>query len=100
LAARARAEFAAWQDGKIDLDRYLPASRGQFGPTTVTDISTQVLKPLGTLTSFTQIRRTTYHGMSLYVFRAVCANGAVDQMISWDDAGRIVFVLFRRPQTT
>jgi hypothetical protein len=98
LAAKARAEFNAWQSGKIDLDRYLPAVRGRFGAATVTDISAHVLAPLGSLTSFTQIRRTTYEGMSLYVFRAVCANGAVEQMMSWDDAGRILFIFFRRPQ--
>jgi hypothetical protein len=98
LAAKARAEFDAWQRGKIDLNRYFPAARAQLSNATVTDISTQVLKPLGALSSFTQLRKTTYHGMSLYVFRAVCANGAVDQMISWDDTGHILFILFRRPQ--
>ncbi|HTJ26420.1 MAG TPA: hypothetical protein VMA36_09650 [Candidatus Limnocylindria bacterium] len=97
LAAKARVEFDAWQHGKVDLNRYLPAVRRQFDAMTVTDVSTHVLAPLGSLTSFTQIRRTTFQGMSLYVFRAVCANGAVDQMISWDDAGRVIFILFRRP---
>jgi hypothetical protein len=98
ISAAARAEFEAWQAGKIDLDHYIPEARARFTDTTVKQISSQYLQPLGALTTFTYVRQMVVSGQTLYVFRATCANGSAEELLSWDSAGKIQFIYFRPPQ--
>lgn len=98
ISAAARAEFEAWQAGKIDLDHYFAEARVRFTDTTVKQIASQYLQPLGAVTAFTYVRQMVVSGQTLYVFRATCANGSVDELISWDSAGKIQFIYFRPPQ--
>jgi hypothetical protein len=99
LAAKARAEFVAWQSAKIDSTRYIPEAKTQFTPTFVNDISSKYLKPLGTLQSITQIQKTTAQAAQIYVYRVVCDKGTMNMAISWNDAGLVQFIRFVPPQS-
>ena len=95
--AKARAEFEAWQNAKIDLSRYIPEAATQFTGAAVKSISDTYLKPLGAVKTFTQIRVVTTPAAVIYVYHSVCANGAMDQAISWNDAGKVQFIRFVPP---
>jgi hypothetical protein len=94
LLPKARAEFDAWQSGKIDLSRYVAEAAAIFTPDFVTKLSDQYLKPLGAVKSFTQLRSETVQGATLYFYRAVCDKGSIDQAISWNDAGKVQYIRF------
>jgi hypothetical protein len=98
ISAAARAEFEAWQTGKIDLNHYIPEARARFTDSTVKQISSQYLQPLGAVTAFTYVRQMVVTGQTLFVFRATCANGSADELISWDSAGKVQFIYFRPAQ--
>jgi hypothetical protein len=94
-AEAARVEFISWQDRRITYSHYISEAREAFPPLTVATISLQRLKPLGMLKSFTQVAGGPSHGV--YQFRAVCENGTIDMVISWNDSGKIQFIAFRTP---
>ena len=94
LLAKARGEFDAWQSGKIDLSRYIPEAAAQFTPDLVSQLSTQFLKPLGAVKTFTQLRVVTVQGAVVHVYRVVAEKGSIDEAISWDDAGKIQFIRY------
>ena len=96
-AVKARVEFEAWQSGKIDLSHYVPEAAAQFPDAVVTSISDHGLKQLGAVKSITQIRVVTTPVATIYVYHVVCANGAIDQAISWDAAGKIQYIQFVPP---
>jgi hypothetical protein len=98
LVGAARAEFEAWQSGKIDLSRYIPEARAQFTDSAVNQISSKYLRPLGPVKTFTFVHQMVVGGMVVYVFRAACANGTLDELISWNSAGKVQFIFFRPPQ--
>jgi hypothetical protein len=95
---KARAEFEAWQSGKIDLSHYIPEAVKQFTDAVVKQISKQSLRPLGAIKTFTQIRVVTTPVAQIFVYHAMCANGAMDEAISWDAAGKIQYIQFVQPQ--
>jgi hypothetical protein len=94
MLPKARGEFDAWQSGKIDLSRYIPDAAAQFTPDLVTQLSTQFLKPLGAVQTFTQLRVVTTQGAVIHVYRVVAERGSIDEAISWNDAGKIQFIRF------
>jgi hypothetical protein len=96
VVSAARAEFEAWQSGKIDASRYSAYARTQFTDATVAQVS-QGLQTLGPIKTFTFVRQLTIQGMKVDVFRAACANGSFDELIAWDSAGKIPFIYFRQP---
>lgn len=109
LAARARAEFLAWQSGTIDLSRYssdahaqfIPdaaAGRAQFSAAFVAARHAR-LQSLGTLVSFTQLRKTTTQGAQIYVYRAIGDKGLEDMAISWNEDGLVQYIAFLPPKT-
>jgi len=98
VVSAARAEFEAWQAGKIDLNRYIPEARAQFTDSAVGQISSQYLRPLGAVKTFSFVRQLAVQGMTVYEFRAACANGSIDELISWNSAGKVQFIFFRPPQ--
>lgn len=97
-AAKARAEFEAWQNAKIDLSHYIPEAAAQFTDAFVKSLSDQALKPLGAVKTITQIRVVTTPVATIYVYHVVCANGAIDQALSWNAAGKIQYLQFVPPQ--
>jgi hypothetical protein len=97
--AKARAEFEAWQNAKIDLSHYIPEAAAQFTDAVVKSLSDQALKPLGAVKTFTQVRIVTTPVATIYVYHVVAANGAIDQAISWDAAGKIQYIQFVPPQS-
>ena len=96
---KARVEFEAWQNGKIDLSHYIPEAVTQFTDAVVKSISDQSLKPLGAVKSVALLRTATVPGAVIYVYHVVCANGAVDESLSWNAAGKIQFIQFDPPKT-
>jgi hypothetical protein len=97
MSASARVEFEAWQNGKIDLSHYIPEAKAQFTDTAVAQISAQYIHPLGAIKSFTYVRNMIVQGTTVYIYRAVCANGALDELISWTADGKVQFIFFRPP---
>jgi hypothetical protein len=95
--AKARAEFEAWQNGKVDLARYIPEARAQFTDAAVKSVSDQ-LKALGAVKTLTLTRTVTSSAAVVYVYHVVCAAGAMDQGISWDAGGKIQYIQFVPPQ--
>ena len=91
----ARVEFLAWQDHHLDYSRYVPSAREQLNAFTVAKISLQTLKPLGKLQTIVQTGETPYNGMIVHVYRVTCEKGAIDELISWDETGKISFFYFR-----
>jgi hypothetical protein len=98
-AAKARIEFEAWQNAKIDLSHYIPEAAAQFTDAVVKSLSDQALKPLGAVKTITQTRVVTTPVATIYVYHVVCANGAIDQAISWNSAGKIQYIQFVPPQS-
>lgn len=98
LTAKARAEFVAWQSGKIDQSRYIPEAKARFTPEFVADVAAKYLKPIGTLSAFTQIQKTTYQGSDIYVYRAAGDKSTINMVVSWNPSGLIQFIRFVPPQ--
>jgi len=97
--AKARAEFDAWQNAKIDLSHYIPEAAPQFTDAVVKSISDQYLKPLGAVKTFTLGSTVIAPAAMIFVYHAVCANGAIDEAISWNAAGKIQYIRFVPPQS-
>jgi hypothetical protein len=97
MSAAARAEFEAWQNGKIDLTHYIPEAKAQFTDDAVSQISKQYLHPLGAIKSFTYVRQMTVQGMTVYIYLATCANGSLEELISWNADGKVQFIFYRPP---
>jgi hypothetical protein len=97
MSAAARAEFEAWQSGKIDLTHYIPEAKAQFTDSAVSQISAQYLHPLGAVKTFGYVRQMTVQGMTVYVYLATCANGSLEELISWNADGKVQFIFFRPP---
>ena len=94
LVAAARIELEAWQNGKLDLDHYIPELRPRLNESAVTRVSTEV-QGYGAVKSFSYAQRMLVQGVTDFIFRAVCANGTLDELISWNSAGKVQFIYFR-----
>lgn len=95
LTAKARAEFDAWENGKIDRSRYTTHANAQMTDALVAEVAAR-LKPSGEIKALTPLRETTAQGMQIHVYRVSCANGpALEELISWDSAGKIQLIYFR-----
>jgi hypothetical protein len=94
LVAAARMELEAWQNGKLDLDHYIPELRPRLNESAVARVSTEV-QGYGAVKSFSYAQRMLVQGVTVFIFRAVCANGTLDELISWNSAGKVQFIYFR-----
>jgi hypothetical protein len=97
FVASARTELEAWMAGKIDLSHYSPDARAQFSDSAVSQIA-KYLKPLGAIKTFGYDSQIIVTGIPVAVFLAVCEKGSIDELISWNAAGKVQLILFRPPQ--
>lgn len=93
--AKARAEYDDFAAGRIDRTHYSGYANSQITDKTVADVG-GVLKAMGAVKSFVPLPTTSYQGMTVYNFVVTCANGSMDELISWDDAGKIQLIYFRQ----
>ena len=92
IAARARAEFEANKIGKIDRARYTPEMNARITDGALAEVSS-VLRALGTVKTFTQIRKITNGSLTLYVFRVECEKPPlIEVAIGWDPAGKVDYL--------
>ncbi len=92
---KARAEYDDFAAGRIDRTHYSGYANSQITDKTVADVG-GVLKAMGAVKSFVPLPTTSYQGMTVYNFVVTCANGSMDELISWDDAGKIQLIYFRQ----
>jgi hypothetical protein len=93
-AARARAEFEANRTGKIDRSRYTADMNARITDSALVEAAT-ALKSLGTVKSFTQVRKITQGTQVVYVFRIECDKPPViEEAIGWNAAGKVDFLQF------
>jgi hypothetical protein len=94
IALRARAEFDAHRAGKIDRSRYTPEMNGIITDALLVRASSE-LQSLGTVKTFSQVRRITHGATSIYVFRIECENApVVEETIAWNAAGKVDYLSF------
>jgi hypothetical protein len=93
--AKARTEFDDFAAGRIDRTHYSGYANSQITDKTVADLGA-VLKSLGEVKSFVPLPTSSYQGMTVYNFVVTCANGSMDELISWDDAGKVQLIYFRK----
>jgi hypothetical protein len=93
--ARAQAEFNDFAAGRIDRTHYSGYANTQITDKTVADLGA-ALKSLGAVKSFVPLPTVSNQGMTVYQFVVTCANGSMDELISWDDAGKIQLIFFRK----
>ncbi len=55
-----------------------------------------MIKALGAVKSFVALPTESNQGMTVYQFVVTCANGSLDELISWDGAGKIQLIFFRK----
>ena len=92
VAARARAEFEASKSGKIDRSRYTAEMNARITDSVLADVSAG-LRTLGAVKTFTQVRKISNGGLTVYVFRVECENPpTLEVAIGWDRAGKVDFL--------
>lgn len=91
--AKARAEYDAWAAGKPDLSHYIASAASQL-PAVIPQVEAG-LQSVGPLSSFTFVRNMTIKGIPVAIYRAVGKTAALEELISWDAAGKIQFIFFR-----
>jgi hypothetical protein len=92
IATRARAEFEANKIGKIDRARYTPEMNARITDAALSEVSA-VLRSLGTVRTFTQVRKITSGTLTLYVFRVECEKPPlIEVAIGWDPAGKVDYL--------
>ncbi len=92
IAARARVEFEANKSGKIDRARYTPEMNARISDTALAEVSA-TLRSLGTVKTFTQVRKITNGTLTLYVFRVECEKPPlIDVAIGWDPTGKVDYL--------
>ena len=94
VAARARAEFDANRSGKIDRTRYTDEMNGIISGAALAQAAAQ-LKTLGTVKTFTQVRKVTKGPLTIYVFRIECEKPPpIEESIAWNTAGKVEYLSF------
>ena len=94
VAARARAEFDANRSGKIDRTRYTDEMNGIISAPALAQAAAQ-LKTLGTVKTFTQVRKVMKGPLTIYVFRIECEKPPpIEESIAWNTAGKVEYLSF------
>jgi hypothetical protein len=92
IAARARAEFEANKNGKIDRARYTSEMNARITDGALAEVSS-TLRSLGTVKTFTQVRKITNGSLTLYVFRVECEKPPlIEVAIGWDPTGKVDYL--------
>jgi hypothetical protein len=98
IAARARAEFEANRAGRIDRTHYTAALNAAITDAALADASAN-LRRLGEVRRFVQVRKVTYGGTALYVFKIECERApAIEQTIGWNPEGKVDVLAFGLPR--
>lgn len=91
------AQFVAWQAGVLDRSKYGTEFNAQISDAHVKKVSSE-LDALGAFESAEYLGPTTVPnspaGISSYVYRMICENGAVYVRISLSPSGRVGGILF------
>jgi hypothetical protein len=94
----ARAQFLAWQLGKVDRSRYTDVLSQLISAEKIAN-SSQGLSRLGPLEKLEYVGRATVDGLppdnKSYVYHMVCGGGAVYMLFSLTPTGKISSMLFR-----
>jgi hypothetical protein len=93
--AKARSEYDDFAKGRIDRTHYSGYANTQVTDGIVSEVG-GLLKSLGTVKSFVPLPTSSYQGMTVYQFVATCTNGSMDELIAWDDVGKISLIFFRK----
>jgi len=95
IAARARVELDAARSGSVDRTHYAPEITAHLTDASVSEVSS-VLKPLGAVKSFTQVRKISQGSLILYVFKVEFEKPPIiEEAIAWNAAGKVEFLQFR-----
>ncbi len=93
-AARARAAFEANRAGKIDRAAYSSEMSAAMSDASVARAAV-LLRSIGEVKSFVQVRKMTQGSASAYVFRIEGEKApAIEWTIAWDAAGKIDYLRF------
>jgi hypothetical protein len=94
IAARARTAFEANRAGKIDRSAYTADMSAKITDAGLARVAAE-LRSLGDVKSFVQVRKITMGALVAYVFRIEAEKPPpVEEVISWDAAGKIDFLQF------
>jgi len=96
IAARARAEFDANRAGKIDRAHYTAALNGVMTDEALAHHAS-ALRSLGTVKSFSQVRRISNRSLTVYVFRIEFDGEpapAIEESVAWDAGGKVSYLAF------
>jgi D-alanyl-D-alanine carboxypeptidase len=93
--ARARAEYAAWETGTIDLRRYSPDMQALIASPAAIDLNKR-LKAAGDPTAFTFEGRDDVPGGIAHHYRVDAPNAAYDMTLTYSATGIIVQINFTR----
>jgi hypothetical protein len=94
IAARARAELEANRNGKIDRSRYSPDLNARITDGALAEASA-ALRSLGAVKAFTQVRKITQGGLTVYVFRIAFEKPPlIEETIAWDPSGKVDLLQF------
>lgn len=91
-AALARAEYDAWAAGKPDLSHYAADDAAQL-QASIPQVQAY-LHAAGAVKTFAFQRTTTYRGLPAAVYLVTADKGAVPELIAWNAAGKIRFIVF------
>jgi hypothetical protein len=92
IAARARAEYEANKSGRIDRARYTADMNARITDSALAELSS-ALRSLGSVKVFTQVRKITSGGLSVYVFRVECEKPPpIEVAIAWNQAGKVDYL--------
>jgi hypothetical protein len=94
IAARARVEFEANRAGRIDRTHYSAEMNEKITETALADAAAG-LRRLGEIRRFVQVRKISFGGTAVYVFKVECERApAIEQVIGWNAAGKVDYLQF------
>jgi hypothetical protein len=94
VTAEAKAQYAAWETGKIDRSKYSADASKQLTDAMVTDVSGK-LAPFGDPKSFTFLDKSVLNGNAVYTYGVETPKGKLQMLLALDGAGKISGIFFR-----
>lgn len=93
VTAAVKAQFLAWQAGKVEHAQYTADASRQFTPELVAQVSAQ-LRPLGEPTKLSLLDGRVQNGVRLYVYAIDATKGKVQVLYAVDASGKIAGIRF------
>lgn len=94
ITAQARAQFIAWQSGKIDRSLYNAEANKQLTDALIADVAGK-LSPLGPPTKVNFVDKSTADGNTIYTYAVDTAKGRVQMLLALDGSHKISGIFFR-----